>query len=230
LASFVAVLALPRALANVSLLMLTTVDQRGFGVPYRANQLEAAYKILRGETVPDLLLVTLFPNRNEREKVQNWRETGADPAALTRARLKRIKAELMSAAGIYPYDAVYYVYTGKVDSWLAPFEGDPVHGWDSAISRFEKAVELNPWSYYWRVLLGQACLERSALGDRRYYQRKALDEFRQAVENYPTNPESLRHLGTALVYVGERTKAESCFQRARELEERARLRRERALQ
>jgi putative inorganic carbon (HCO3(-)) transporter len=221
LSGFVALMTLPQALANMSVLMAVTTEQRGFGLMYRANQLEAAHKIFRGEPVSDLVLVTLFPNKEEREKIHKWRETGADPAALTRARLEKIKAELSCAAYLYPYGALYEVYIGKVESWLAPFEHDPVRGWDNAIAHLERAVELNPWNAYWHVLLGQAYGERARLGNRRDYLTKALREFQEAVDSYPTSPEVWRHFGTALYYAGERTRAQACFRQAQELRQRA---------
>jgi|GEM_PF-2612606 len=221
LAGFVALMALPQALANVSVLMAVTTEQRGFGLMYRANQLEAAHKIFRGESVPDLLLVTLFPKEQEREEVHNWVETGADPAASTRARLEKIKAEVSCAAYLYPYGALYEVYIGKVESWLAPFADDPVSGWDNAIAHLERAVELNPWNAYWHVLLGQAYAERARLDNRRNYLAKALREFQEAVDSYPTSPDVWQHYGTALYYAGERTRAQACFRQAEELRQRA---------
>jgi hypothetical protein len=221
LAGFVALLALPQALANISLLMAATTEQRGFGLMYRANQLEAAQKTFRGESVSDLLLVTLFPNTDERDKIHNWRETGADPAALTRARLEKIKAELSCAAYLYPYGALYEVYIGKVESWLAPFEDDPVRGWDNAITHLERAVELSSWNAYWHVLLGQVYGQRARLDNRRDYMTKALRAFEEAVDSYPTSPEVWQHFGTALYYAGERTRAQACFRQAQELRQRA---------
>jgi tetratricopeptide (TPR) repeat protein len=220
-AGFVALLALPQALGNMFIVIGVTTEQRGFGLMYRANQLEAALKILRGEPVSDLLLVTLFPKEEEREKIHNWRATGAGAAALTRARLKKIKAELSCAASLYPYGALYEVYIGKVESWLAPFEGDPARGWEDAIARLKRAVELAPWNAYWRVLLGQAYQERARLENRRDYLAKALREFQEAVDSYPTSPDVWEHYGRALFYAGERTRAQACFRQAEELRQRA---------
>jgi len=221
LAGFVTLAALPQAFANMSVLMAVVTEQRGFGLMYRANQLEAAQKIFRGEPVSDLVLVTLFPKEEEREKIRRSRETGADPAALARARLEKIKAELSCAAHVYPYGALYEVYLGKVESWLAPFMDDPERGWDNAIAHLERAVELSPWNAYWHVLLGQAYGERARLSKRRDYLAKSLHEFQEAVDSYPTNPEIWQHFGTALYYAGERTRAQACFRRAQELRQRA---------
>jgi Flp pilus assembly protein TadD len=78
-------------------------------------------------------------------------------------------------------------------------------------------VELNPWSHYWHALLGDAYIKRSALGNGRYYARKALKEFEQVVENYPNDPESWMQLGTVLTWAGQRGRADDCFERAAEL-------------
>jgi O-antigen ligase len=218
LAVLVAFLAAPLALLNLSDLTRYVMERNGFGFNYRSNQLEAAQKILRGETVSDLLLVTLFPDKDEREQVRNWQETGADRVALTRTNLKRVKAELTAAVNIYPHDALYHICIGQIDLWLVPFERDPVGAWDSAVLHYERAVELNPWNHYWRVLLGQEYVKRGVMERQRRYMVKALDEFEKAVENYPNDPAVWRHFGAALLSYGQRGRAEVCFERARELD------------
>ena len=217
-AGLVAFLAAPLALLNLSDFTTVIMGHHGFGPSYRSNQLEAAKKVLRGETVSDLLLVTLFPDKNEREQVKNWRESGADRVALTRTNLKRVRAELSAAVNIYPHDALYHICIGQIDLWLVPFEREPVRAWDSAIACYERAVELHPWNHYWRVLLGQEYLTRSVISGQRRYMIKALEEFEEAVENYPNDPAVWRHFGAALLQDGQRGRARVCFERATELE------------
>jgi len=218
LAVLVAFLATPMALLNLSDLTRYITEGHGFGLNYRPNQLEAAQKVLLGDTVSDLLLVTLFPDKNEREQVRNWAESGADRVALTRKNLKRVKAELTAAVNIYPHEAFYHVCMGRIDLLLAPFEREPVRAWDNAIAHYEEAVELTPWNHYWRVVLGQEYLNRGLVEGQRRYMIKALEEFEKAVENYPTDPATWRQFGFALLQDGQRNRAEDCFQRARELD------------
>jgi O-antigen ligase len=204
------------------LLTTATIDAHGFGQNYRANQLEAAQKILRGEPVPDLLLVTLFPPRPALEQARKLQDDQAGLVAMTRAKLDQVKGELAVAAHIYPHRALYYVFIGEMDVWLAPFEPNAARHLDSAIANLEKAVELNPWTYYWRMLLGDAYMRRTAFGDGRLYVTKALREFELAAENYPNDPESWMQLGAVLTWAGQRGRADDCFRRAAELRKSAR--------
>jgi len=217
-AGLVAFLTAPLALLNLSDFTSVIMGHHGFGPSYRSNQLEAAKKVLRGETVSDLLLVTLFPDKKEREQVKDWRESGADRVALTRTNLKRVRGELTAAVNIYPHEALYHICIGQIDLWLVPFEREPVRAWDRAIAHYEKAVELHPWNHYWRVVLGQEYLTRSVISGQRRYMIKALEEFEEAVENYPNDPAVWRHFGAALLQDGQRGRAGVCFERAHELE------------
>jgi O-antigen ligase len=222
LAGLVAFLAAPLALLNMSDFTAVIMGHQGFGLSYRSNQLEAAKKVLQGQEVSDLLLVTLFPDKKEREQVKNWRESGADRVALTRRKLKRIKSELTAVVNIYPHEALYNICIGQIDLWLVPFEREPVRAWDNAIAHYEKAVELHPWNHYWRVLLGREYLARGIMPGQRRYMIKALEEFEKAVENYPHDPAVWRHFGAALLQDGQRGRARVCFERAAELEEHVR--------
>ncbi len=218
----VAFLAAPLALLSLSDLRGYIVESSGFGLNYRSNQLEAAQKVLLGDTVSDLLLVTLFPDKDEREEVKNWSESGADRVALTRKNLTRVKAELTTAVNIYPHDAFYHVCIGRIGLLLAPFEREPVRAWGNAVAHYEKAVELDPWNHYWRVVLGQEYFKRGVVEGQRRYMIKALEEFEKAVENYPNDPAVWRQFGLALSQDGQRGRAEDCFRRADELDRYAR--------
>jgi len=221
-ATVVALLIAPLGLLDMLGSVSWAIDAHGFGKNYRANQLEAAQKIFRGEPVPDPLLVTLFPPGPALEQARNRQEEGADLVAMTRPKLDHVKGELSIAAHIYPHRALYYVFIGEMDVWLAPFEPNAARHLDSAIANLEKAVELNPWTYYWRMLLGDAYMRRSALGNGRLYATKALREFELAVENYPNDPESWIQLGAVLTWAGQRGRADDCFKRAAELRKSAR--------
>jgi hypothetical protein len=218
-ATVVALLSAPWGLLNMWESTRWTIFQHGFGPNYRSNQLEAAQKIFRGETVSDLLLVTLFPPGPELERARNPQDYQADLTAMTRARLEQVKGELSIAAHIYPRRALYYVFIGELDVWLARFEPNAARRLDSAVANLEKAVELNPWTYHWHTLLGDAYMRRSALGDARLYATKALREFELAVENYPTDPESWMQLGLVLRSTGRNSRAQACFEQAAKLSE-----------
>jgi len=197
-------------------------EYHGFGTLYRANQLEAVQKIMRGDTVPDLLLATLFPKASDRDRVRNAQESRADAVAMTRPALRKAKEELIVATNIYPRQAIYYIYLAEMDVLLSRFEPEPVRSLDRALASFEKAIELNPWNHSWHRFLGEAYFERSAHSDKRYYLHKALEEFKRVVENYPTDPDGWMRLGTALLYDEQPDRAGDCFRRARELREQAR--------
>jgi len=216
-ATVVALIAAAPGLLNMWGSTRWTIIQHGFGQNYRSNQIEAAQKIFRGETVSDLLLVTLFPPGPELERARSLQDKQADLVAMTRARLDQVKEELSVAAHIYPHRALYYVLLGELDVWVARFEPNPARRLDSAIVNLEKAVELNPWSYYWHGLLGDAYMRRVHFGDGRVYATKALRAFERAAENYPNDPESWMQLGAVLVWAGQNSRADACFERAAEL-------------
>jgi hypothetical protein len=205
-------------LLNIWFLTTDVINANGFGQNYRANQLEAVQKIFSGEEVPDILLVTLFPWPKEYEEARSLQEEGPELVSMARAKLQQVKVELSVASKIYPRRATYRVFIGEIDLWLAPFEQNPAMRMEEAIVSLERAVELNPWSHYWPMLLGDAYMRRSALGEWAYYSSKAVKEFERAVENYPHDPETRLQLAGALLYTGQRSRAEDCIEQARELQ------------